>query len=333
MKTSFLVIVIVLVFSACRKNELDKIEGPSLKDQYGKFQVINEFKASNDSVDFYNGQSVYFEAEFSKTVNWTLSITGMTSGAKKVFQGTGKIVDNSSTTWNGSTTQFPVFKTENCKAVLKFDSEPDTFVVYVKALSKKNNTGFLIADFETPFKSGWSSFIQSGANMDFQIKSDNTAAEGNAHYNMAGTVNWDWLIGLVNFKASAYGAPVFPLNANPGSNYFNVLIWGEPGLTNSLVLFQFQEDDNLNGSFSSQTEDMYSLQVNVNWEGWKLITVRYSDLTCLVNGAPATPSGNRQLEPNKLMQINMLHLANPSSGYAKTKLDYMIITQNAPLEP
>jgi hypothetical protein len=333
MKTNiFLIIISILVFS-CRKNELEKMDGPSLQDQYGKFQVVSPFVASKDSVDFYSGQSVYFDASFSKTVNWTLSITGLTSGAKKIFQGTGKKIDNSTTSWNGSTSQFPVFKAENCKAVLKFDSEPDTFVVYVKALSKKNNSGFVVADFETPFKSGWSSFIQSGANMDFQIKADNTAAEGNAYYNMAGTVNWDWLIGLVNFKATAYGSTLFPLSSNPESNYFNVLVWGEPGLTNSLVLFQFQEDDNLNGSFSSQTEDLYSLQVNVNWVGWKLISVRYADLTCLVNGSPATPSGNKQLEPNKLMQINMLHLANPNSGYAKSKLDYMIFTQNAPLEP
>jgi hypothetical protein len=53
----------------------------------------------------------------------------------------------------------------------------------------------------------------------------------------------------------------------------------------------------------------------------------------LVNGSPAAASGNGVFEPNKLMQINMLHLANPSSGFAKSKLDYLIFTENKPLQP
>jgi hypothetical protein len=78
---------------------------------------------------------------------------------------------------------------------------------------------------------------------------------------------------------------------------------------------------------------MYSHQISINWVGWKLISIRYSDLVAMVNGAPAAASGNDVFEPNKLMQINMLHLANPKSGYAKSKLDYIIFTQNNPLQP
>jgi hypothetical protein len=150
---------------------------------------------------------------------------------------------------------------------------------------------------------------------------------------MAGTVDWDWLIGLINFKATAYGAKTFPLSSNPTNLFFNVLVWGEPSLINSLVLFQFQEDENGDGNFSANSEDMYSHQISINWVGWKLISIRYSDLVAMVNGAPAAASGNDVFEPNKLMQINMLHLANPKSGYAKSKLDYIIFTQNNPLQP
>ena len=78
---------------------------------------------------------------------------------------------------------------------------------------------------------------------------------------------------------------------------------------------------------------MYSLQVNVDWVGWKLVSIKYSDIPCLVNGSPSAPSGEGTHQSDKIRAINMLHLANPTSGYAKAKLDYMIFTENAPLNP
>jgi hypothetical protein len=52
-----------------------------------------------------------------------------------------------------------------------------------------------------------------------------------------------------------------------------------------------------------------------------------------VNGVPATPAGNALKEPNKLMQISVLFLADPATGYSQTLMDYLIFTENAPLEP
>jgi hypothetical protein len=111
------------------------------------------------------------------------------------------------------------------------------------------------------------------------------------------------------------------------------MIYGEEGTTNSLVLFQFEEDENSNGIFSSASEDMYSKEIKVDWIGWKLISVKYSDLVNLVNGVPAAPNGNGVHDSNKIKTINMLHLANPNSGFAKSKLDYIIFTENGPLVP
>jgi hypothetical protein len=333
MKKSIILFVAVLALFSCRKDEVSKMDGPSLQDLNGQFMVINDLVASKDSVDFSVGETVYFTAEFSKTSEWHLRIEGQSSGAVKLIEGTGSAINSPETIWDGSTTEFPMFKAEMCKVQLTFTGETDTLVTYVKVLNPKTNAGFVVADFETPFNAGWSSFVQLGADMDFQIKADNTSPQGNSFYNMAGTVDWDWLIGLVNFKATAYGAPTFPLNSNPNNIYFNVMVWGEPGLTNSLVLFQLQEDENADGIFTSASEDMYSVQINVNWVGWKLVSVKYGDLQCLVNGSPAAPSGNGLHESDKLMQINMLHLANPNSGYAKSKLDYIIFTENGPLNP
>jgi hypothetical protein len=97
-------------------------------------------------------------------------------------------------------------------------------------------------------------------------------------------------------------------------------------------LFQFKEDENSDGNTNAANEDQYDLEVRVNWTGWKLVSVRYSDLPSLVNGQPATPKGNARHNPDKLGKISMLHLADPSAGFASSKIDYLIFTDR-PLEP
>jgi hypothetical protein len=320
MKNYIFLLALGLGFVACRKEESNKFDGPSLTDLNGAFVIINGLQASQDSVDFAAGESVHFTADLSKTSAWKITITGQTSGAVKEMTGISSSIGLSQSLWTGNTTNLPIFKAEICKVDLTFTNEPDTLTVYVKVLTPKINTGFLISDFESGFNGGWTSFVQAGANMD-------------SYYNMAGTVDWDWLIGLVNFNASAYGASTFPLSSNPNNVYFNVMMYGEPGLTNSLVLFQFEEDENGDGAFTSASEDMYSLQVTVDWVGWKMVSIKYSDIPCLVNGSPAAPNGEGTHQSNKIRAINMLHLANPNSGFAKAKLDYMIFTENAPLNP
>ena len=210
----------------------------------------------------------------------------------------------------------------------------DTFQVSEKIVGAKPIPGFIVADFETGLKPGWVKFAQTGANMDFQVKTDSLAPEGDKYFNMAGTVNWDWLIGLIDFPATAYGTPVvFPLNTNADAVYFNCLVFGVPGNNPSLVLFQFKEDENADGTINANNEDQYDYQVNVDWVGWKLISIKYSELCSLVNGVPATPKGNGLHNPDKLGKISMLHLANPNDGFASSKLDLLVFTENAPLQP
>ena len=194
-------------------------------------------------------------------------------------------------------------------------------------------SGYLIADFESGYNNLWTKFVQSGASMDCQIRNVKPIPQGDYFYNMAGTVNWDWLVSLIDFNANANGVDRFPLNTNPNNIYFNVMVWGEPGLDNSLLLFQFKEDDNTNGTFESSSEDEYDYQLKIDWSGWKLISIKYSDLGSLLNGEPVTPKGNKQRNPNNLVRLSILHLVDPSSGFAKTKIDYLIFTDLKSLEP
>jgi hypothetical protein len=169
--------------------------------------------------------------------------------------------------------------------------------------------------------------------MDFNIKNDTLCPQGAKYLRMAGTVNWDYLIGLIDYPASAYGTTkTLNLSTNPNDVYFNCLIYGESAANPSIVLFQFKEDENADGIISANSDDEYDYQINVNWTGWKLISIKYADIVTLVNGQPSTPKGNSQHNPDKIGKISMLHLADPSLGFAACKIDYIMFT-SAPLEP
>lgn len=333
MKNIHFLFAILLLLTACQREKMD-FEGPDLQDLNGTFSILEPFAASKSSVDFSTGETAHFTARFSKLSDWTITITGATSKAQKVITGKSKLIDVSSSLWNGSTTVFPMFKAENCTAKLTVLGVPDSFEVPINITGVKANPGFLIADFETGVNPKWTIFRQSGANMDFKIKTDAISPQANSYFNMAGEVNWDWLIGLIDFPATAYGtSPRFDLTTNPDDLYFNVLLYGQPGTNQSLVLFSFKEDDNQNGTFDAASEDEYNVQITVNWEGWKLVSVKYSDLEYLVNGAPGTPKGDKLKNPNKLTKISMLHLADKSLGFASCKMDYLIFTNGKALEP
>ncbi len=334
MKKIFLITAIVLMsIVSCRKD--NTTDGPSIAEIYSSFKVMTPFTASNDSVNFASGQKITFSAAFNKVVNWEITITGQTSKAQKVITGQSREINALNALWNGSTSFFPMFKQELCEAKLKIENETDSFMLPIRILGTKTNQGFVVADFENGLNAGWTRFIQSGANMDFKVKTDASSPQANSYLNMAGTVNWDWLIGLIDYPATAYGTTkTFPLNSNPDNVYLNCLIYGDASAANtSLVLFQIKEDENADGVINASSDDEYDHEIKVDWSGWKLISLRYSDIVTLVNGQPSTPKGNGQHNPDKIGKISMLHLANPNNGFASTKIDYIVFTNDKPLEP
>ncbi|KAB2807358.1 hypothetical protein [Phaeocystidibacter luteus] len=309
-------------------------QGPSLDELYGDFSVLQDFEVTRNTVNFASGQNLHFTARFSKTVDWEIHIVGETSGAEKIFTGKSKVVDAENALWNGTTTNLPMFKREACMAYITVPEEGygDT-IPQINVDSVRVTTGFVIADFESGMNPGWNSFAQSGADMSWNIVQADSAAEKEHYFDMGGEVNFDYLIGLIDFPASAYNEALFPLNPNPDQVYFNVFLYKPAGITNEIVLFQFREDENENGIYNQNNEDMYSLELKGLDVGWQMISIRYSDMVALVNGQPADPAGNGVHEPDKLLQVSVLFLADPSSGYSQTWMDNLIFTENQAFQP
>lgn len=308
-------------------------EGPSLNDLYGEFSVLAELDASTRNPDFSSSTSMFFTALFSKTVDWQITITGQSSGAVKVIEGTSFEVDEISGRWVGDVSSLPMMKVEPCMVILSVPNESyaDTLLINVRGI--KSNEGFVVADFENGVNPGWTVFAQSGANMSFNVVQSDTAAEGNAYYDMGGEVNWDYLIGLIDFPASAYQETTFPLSSNPANVYFNVFLYRPENITNEIVLFRFMEDENGDGQHQEASEDMYAVELRGLKPGWQMVSLRYDELVTLVNGQPGPAAGNGIHEPDKLLQVSLLFLADPATGYSQTLLDYIVFTEKTPLQP
>lgn len=330
MKKLILIVLVGLSFSCQRKEE---VLGPSLDELYGDFSILENFASSGQQIDFSTGEELEFTCRFSKPVDWEIHIIGQLSGAEKIITGKSKVIDQSNGNWDGSTSLLPMFKTESCIAVLNVPDESYADTLNVTVLETKINTGFIVADFENGINPGWDFFIQSGADMRFNIIESDNAAEAFHYYEMGGAVDWDYLIGYIDMPASAYMESTYPLSDNPAIVYFNTFLNKPDAINNEIVLWQFWEDDNLDGVFNAANEDMYSLELTGLENGWQTISIRYDELVSLFNGAPSIPAGNAIHEPNKLINIRLLFLANPSTGYSETSVDYIIFTQNQALVP
>jgi hypothetical protein len=327
-------IVAVSVFLSSCTTEDTLFDGPSLIDIYGEFAILDSLKISTTEVDFSTSQTVSFSAEFSKNVNWKIEITGDASGAVYVIEGFSRLIDETNSVWNGSASTLPMFRVEQCSVALTILNESDTLSGSVEIIGTKTLNGFILSDFEDELNPGWLPFVQSGADMSFFITDETIAAQGSKYYDMGGEVNWDWLIGLVDIPATAYGAATFPLSSNPADVYFNVMLSKIPSLSNAIVLFQFKEDDDGDGIYTAASEDIFSFEVKLTAnDGWQLYSIKYADLPTLINGAPTDPLGNGIYEPEKLHMISVLMLANPTSGYAQAFMDLMVFTENEPFKP
>lgn len=322
-----------VTFWSCER-DTDGFDGPNLDDLFGDFKVLTELESSSSTVDFSNGGSVHFTASASIATDWVLEITGQQSGAVKRITGKTRDLDISNSLWDGSTTDFPMFRAEDCVARLYYVGYTDTMTVDLSVTGVKQNDGFLLSDFENGIDPNWNVFAQTGANMSF-FTADSGSPQQSSYYDMGGEVTWDWLIGLVDIPASAYGAPTFPLSTDGESVYFNSLVNIPAGIQNAILLVQFREDDNEDGSYTDGSEDLWSIELRPAdfGSGWKLFSVQYNNLATLVNGEPSNPIGNGIYEPHKLNQVSFLMLADPSSGYSQTLIDYIIFTENAPLNP
>jgi len=333
---------IVAFFISCEK---DGIEGPSLNDLYGELTILESLEVVGDSANFEINDAMHFTSSFSKIVDWKVTIEGLNSGAKKIISGKSNVINANNSTWNGGVTNLPFFKDENCSLLLTFQNHNDSISKTIKISGAKtygNGNELVITDFEGGFNPNFTNFFNSG--MVKKIEDDNPG-QGNRFLVQESAPNgcpWDWLIGYIDYP-SDYWLQQGTLSADPDNVYFNIMIKGDSTLSpdnvpNSLFKLEFYEDENQDGFYSQANEDRLDYEFLVDWNGWKMISIKYSDLltsTDSNNGG----GGNKLREPNKIFKVRTLLLADPydptdlttCSGFAKADVDYLIWSEGGPI--
>ena len=325
----FLVIIAVAIVGGCKRDLTP--DGPNLQDRFGPFNVVSHLTISRDSVDFTGGQSVVFNAQFNKNVNWIITIVGNDNGAIKKITGFSKDINSSNATWTGTTTTLPLFKPEQCSVQLTIPEEPNYLDTgAVKVLTPHKYPGTLFTDFETD----QSANMQLG-NYEFELTSNSgrtnsiTAAQGDYCYFLQGTDNVvsNFFVGLVNIFPEINNTTYVELPTYvPDNVYFNFFLYND-GSPHGIAVVQFAYDSNNNGQYDDGVDQLIQLTGDypMNFTGWK----QYSNTMAQI--------GLTEAQMHKIVAIRVLLISDKNNqpnppNQVELGIDYMIFTVGSPLQ-
>jgi hypothetical protein len=340
-----LTIISIFTIFSCTK---EKSEGPSINELYGDFDGTASLLVSNKNPDFSNNEVTKFSCEFGKIVDWKISITGLVSNAKKIITGNSNILDSNINFWDGSASEFPFFIEENCALELTFLYQPDTLRDTVLIIGTQlYDDGYIVADFENGFPLDGLIKPQGNNTMPTFVIADDEPLLGNHYFQMGGKLNFDWALGKIDLKLDYSSSSIssqaddfylnlgilsdtIDLDGNPIHNgqFLNILI------SESDAEFNSGGDVNVATIFDND-EEVYKLKIYIDWDGWKLISIRYSDFVATNSSSGVTFAKN----PKDIKGMRIACQACPSSGASaqceenfdrivRTDFDHIIFTEN-----
>ena len=334
-----LTIFSIILFLGCTK---DEVEGPLINDIYGFFEITQPLTISNKNPDFSTNEVVKFQMGFNKNIDWKISITGLVSGSNKVISGFSNSLDSNLNIWNGTTSQFPFFEQEYCAIELTFLNESDTLRDTIEIMGPQLYTdGFIVADFENGFPTDAFNKPQGGNTLATFVISDDVPLLGNYYFQMGGMINYDWALGKIEFKLDYSSNQI---SSSPDDFYLNLGIFSDTvdlhtgQFVNVLISESdepFDPDNNGVANIFDSNEEVYKLKLYIDWEGWKLISIRYSDFVATNSTAGVVFERN----PNDIKGMRIACQACPSGGsnpscpenldrMVRTDLDHIIFTEN-----
>lgn len=332
MKNLLYIFGILFLAISCRKEDNENLDGPSLNDLYGPFEIISDLSLSQSSINFGTDGDLVMNAEFSKNTDWIIEITGKNSGAVRTITGSNRVISSENGAWEGGANTFPAFGLETAYISITFPNEDGspTLQDSVVITGSKIDDGILITGFESGQGSNWGSTF---ANAPSSINcGDGESASGDCYLAWDGTVGWDWGIGSVIVRPDT---GTFPLPASGNNLFFNmgVNFLENTGDMQCAMILSFQEDENGDGVFDPNNEDAYPYEYWYSEDGWQLVSLNYNDLQFDAEGNKVEVFGNGLPEPSKLLGIDVIYIANPGGGNSKAYIDQIIFTTDEPYRP
>lgn len=312
-------------------HETDFFDGPNLIDRFGEFNLVEGLSASASSVDFAAGETVFFQAQFNKRVNFVLSITGTESGAVKRIEGFDNILNADNATWEGGTTDLPLFGEELCMVELLIpEADSLRLTTEVTSTSRKNYEGNVY----TAFENDPADNIFFG-NFEFEFtantgrRNDGLAAEGDWYYFFEGTddVVPNFFVGLIDIQASITGNTYAPVPTTiPEELYFNAFMYSDGG-PHGIAVLQVVTDTNDSGAFEDGPDQTFQVEGDfpLNWIGWRQVSFALGEL------------GMTEEQVSKIVNVRALLISDMNSQpnpplQVDYRLDYITFTAGQPLQ-
>ncbi len=327
----FFIFLLVFGINGC-SHDKDTFDGPSLVDRFGPFTSLSDLTVSQPTVDFAAGETVFFSAEFNKNVAWVLEITGSVSGSVKRIEGFSNTLDASNATWNGGTTELPLFRSEVCNVVLTIPEETNFLgTTTVETLSERVYEGLEFSGFEEDL--GPDAFV---GNFEFEFtaqtgRQDDFPAQGDYYYRLEGTDSNlpNFFVGLIDLKAeiTGNGSFIFPTTV-PEELFFNCFILSDGG-PHGLAIIEFFIDGNGTGTYElDQDTQTFRDPVDINlatFEGWRQFSY------------PMSVTGMSQEDLEKVVAVRLLLISDMNSQpnpplQVDYGIDFIIFTEGGPLE-
>lgn len=337
---AILSLMTVLVYSACTREKIE-IDGPELHVASDDFQMIGALTASDSLVNFASDSVVSFNATFNEYVSYTITISGLESGAEKVFVGNG---DEVNVDWAGNANS-TFFLSETCEVnltVLGLDGvQGNTMISIEKVMAPPGN---LIADFEPLGSSAqlgfWEAPVDNNPTRLWCARVEGVSVEGSSAYRLQGV---NHLSQANRFLGLAFSKPIIGVNGTQKSGvkfnvgtevaddvWFNVWVFGE-GKDESSLAIKFMQDDNEDGQHQGGTENGFEYLIDdVSHYGWKLFSIQYSQLSTGANLAFGG-NGDKVHRPQLIAQIEYALWSKVSGQPVEVVFDYPIFTLHNPL--
>lgn len=364
--------------SACKRAAVDNATMPSIVSASTDLQVVQNFDAYGYAIGgttekgistatklefIADADELGFNFKLSEVASYRITVTGITSKAQFVAQGTGdaSTAQANSLVWKGETTNGVLFY--DTKVAVKFEVLIDnayvlkgTDSVFTSAANtSENGTGrgfksYLLADFETStFGTPYSDLLELK-----YFKSNFTFPNAmNPYGGVQGNNCLYWSTFDEDLNTYGGGADMnkgdgddgSPLvhygkikTNNPDSLFINAYICGTGKVGTSLLVIVWEKDDpNLvfparNGLAPAKFRtDRYGVEYPITWVGWRLVSIPYSAFK-KINASYG--NGNGVLEPRRFGGVSIGIDSYPIGGKVVEYYgDYFVATEGGPFKP
>jgi hypothetical protein len=365
-----IVAIATLFFASCaKKADFVGPELKAASPSFRVIDTFSVHKTSaNDSIFLVKTEgstalinSNYFAVKFSESVSWTITLNGPV--ATKKIMGVSSFIDSTNSVWKGESDGIFQFSDGDLViATLNFAGTDlalkDTFLLtkpkYSSAfLAKPFRTSdtlnyIYVNDFEGPYAAPITyndnkdpiagpapTLVSTSANLRFP--------EGSKAMGMYGTDNnGDYFIGGFKLPAqdtvNRLGYDKVLAKHAPSDIYVNMYVYGYPvsnekGVNTAATKLNIgvsEDDKKRNAAFEADSEDTFEQQISINWVGWKLISVRYSNM---IRSSVAAEGGNGNAiqEPDKIFSINFSLISSPQGSTVGTIVDHVVLSFGKPL--